>query len=47
MNCDNCGKENPMVLVGAQRQRDNGVGRAQNWCLECIKGRNPIKDYPT
>ena len=44
MDCENCGKVQPAVLVGVWRQRGNGSGPAghgQNWCLDCIQGKNP------
>lgn len=49
MNCGNCGKENPIAVISVLRVRPDGVELRpmQSWCLECVQGKNPIKDHPT
>jgi len=47
VSCNNCGKVNPAALVEVHRIRgEDGVGQSQSWCLECIQGKNQIKEYP-
>jgi hypothetical protein len=38
---------NPPVLVTVQRIREkDGLSVGQRWCLDCIRGKSPVKEYP-
>jgi hypothetical protein len=48
----NCGNKQPKVIVRVDRYRDDGGGASHKeiWCLECIQGKNPLRqqfDIPT
>jgi hypothetical protein len=44
VQCDNCKKTQPEVTVQVRRRRgDDGVSHFEDWCLECIQGKNPVR----
>jgi hypothetical protein len=49
--CENCGKKQPRVVVTLVRHRkEGGALHTESWCLECVQGKNPIRqqfDIPT
>jgi hypothetical protein len=50
MRCENCGKEQPRIIVGLIRYREDSASHKENWCLECVQGKNPVRerfDVPT
>jgi hypothetical protein len=44
MECDNCGQKQPAVLVSVGRYRPDGVSHPEGWCLDCVQGKNPVRE---
>ena len=44
MECDNCGQKQPKALVQVIRYRPDDVGNPESWCLDCVQGKNPIRE---
>jgi hypothetical protein len=43
MKCDNCGKEQPTVIMQVRLNRGDGVTHPADWCLECVQGKNAVR----
>jgi hypothetical protein len=45
MMCNNCGKEQPGVVITLDRYRDDGgASHKEVWCLECVQGKKSLRD---
>jgi hypothetical protein len=42
--CQNCGKKEPWVGVNVIRYYGEEGQRPETWCLECVQGKNPIRE---
>ena len=43
--CQNCGKKEPGVGVNVIRYYGEEGQRPETWCLECVQGKNPIREH--
>jgi hypothetical protein len=42
--CQNCGKKEPGVGMNVIRYYGEEGQRPETWCLECVQGKNPIRE---
>ena len=46
-SCENCGKNNPRITVGVHIHDPPGTTGTEEWCLECVQGKQKNSDIPS